>query len=72
MLSSPRAAQALCLLPTYPIAPQATTVLYDGALNTGTPDTQGFLYLTNPFSGAQATQTFTSPVTTLDTTSQKD
>ncbi len=55
----------------YPIDLQATTVLYDGALNTGTPDTQGFLYLTNPFFGAQATQTFTSPVTTLDTSPQR-
>ena len=42
-------------------------VLYEGSLNTGTPDTQGFLYLTNPLLGAQATQAFTTPVTTLDT-----
>ena len=55
----------------HPIGLQATTVLYDGALNTGTPDTQGFLYLTNPFSGVQATQTFTNPVTILDTTPQR-
>jgi hypothetical protein len=55
----------------HPIGLQATTVLYDGALNTGTPDTQGFLYLTNPFSGVQATQAFTNPVTTLDTTPQR-
>ena len=55
----------------HPIGLQATTVLYDGALNTGTPDTQGFLYLTNPLSGVQATQTFTSPVTILDTTPQR-
>jgi hypothetical protein len=55
----------------HPIGLQATMVLYDGALNTGTPDTQGFVYLTNPFSGAQATQTFTNPVTILDTTPQR-
>ena len=53
-------------LPT--IASEAITVLYEGSLNTGTPDTQGFLYLTNPLLGAQATQAFTTPVTTLDTT----
>jgi uncharacterized repeat protein (TIGR01451 family) len=42
------------------------TVLYDGALDTGTPDTQGFIYL--PSLGAQATQTFSGGVTILDTT----
>ena len=46
----------------------ATIVLYDGSLNTGTPNTQGFVYLTNPFPGALATQTFSDGVTTLDTT----
>ena len=51
-----------------PIA--VTIVLYDGSLNTGTPDTQGFLYLTNLPGSVQATQAFTTPVTTLDTTSQ--
>ncbi len=50
------------------IASAAVTVLYDGSRNTGTPDTQAFLYLTNPAAGAQATQAFTNPVTTLDTT----
>jgi hypothetical protein len=42
------------------------TVLYDGALNPGTPDTQGFAYL--PSLGALATQTFSGSVTVLDTT----
>jgi hypothetical protein len=51
-----------------PNRPQANVVLYDGALNTGTPETQGFVYLTYPLSGTQAIQTFTNPVTTLDTT----
>ena len=46
------------------------TLLYDGALNTGLPNAQGFVYLTNPLSGAQATQVFTTPVTVLDTTPQ--
>lgn len=55
-------------LPT--IAAGAVTVLYEGSLNTGTPDTQGFLYLTNPLLGVHATQSFTTPVTTLDTTLQ--
>jgi len=45
-------------------------VLYDGSLNTGTPDTQGFFYLSYPLTGTHATQAFTSPVTLLDTTPQ--
>lgn len=49
---------------------QSIFVLYDGMLNTGTPATQGFVYLTNPLVGAHATQTFTQPVTILDTTPQ--
>jgi hypothetical protein len=53
-----------------PIALAATIVLYDGELNTGTPDTQGFVYLTYPLTNAQATQAFTTPVTLLDTTPQ--
>jgi hypothetical protein len=63
----------LLAITTTIVAASAATayVLYDGALNTGTPDTQGFLYLTSPFSGAQATQTFTYPVTILDTTPQR-
>jgi hypothetical protein len=44
--------------------------LYDGALNTGTPDSQGFFYLTYPLTGTQSTQVFTSPATALDTTRQ--
>ena len=50
--------------------PLAVSVLYDGALNTGTPDTQGFIYLTQPPSGARATQAFASPAAILDTTPQ--
>ncbi len=53
-----------------PIAPASPKVLYDGALNTGIPNTQGLLYLTYPLTDAQATQIFTSPVTLLDTTPQ--
>lgn len=49
---------------------QSAYVLYDSTLNTGTPETQGFVYLTYPFSGVQATQTFTQSVTILDTTPQ--
>lgn len=48
---------------------QSTVTLYDGALNTGTPDTQGFTYvplnITSP--PILAMQTFASGVTTLDT-----
>lgn len=51
-----------------PRAAQSTFVLYDGALNTGTPDTQGFIYLTFPLTNALATQSFTNGVTLLDTT----
>ena len=53
-----------------PIAPASLKVLYNGSLNTGTPDTQGFLYLTYPLTKVQATQAFTSPATILDSTSQ--
>ncbi len=52
------------------IALASPNVLYDGTLNTGTPNKQGFLYLTYPLTDAQATQIFTSPVTLLDTTPQ--
>ncbi|HSD83729.1 MAG TPA: hypothetical protein VLG46_07715 [Anaerolineae bacterium] len=45
-------------------------MLYDGSLDTGTPDTQGFVYLTHPLTNVQATQMFTTPVTVLDTTPQ--
>jgi hypothetical protein len=61
----PSAASAPSSLPL-----ATTTVLYDGALNSGTPDTQGFFYLTNPPGGVQATQVFTNPITLLDTTPQ--
>jgi hypothetical protein len=76
----PWAAIALVLssiaLPLSAVSPRnsrpsvAAIVLYDGALNTGTPETQGFLYLTNPPGSVQATQMFTTPVTTLDTMPQ--
>ena len=46
----------------------APVVLYDGSRNTGTPNTQGFYYLTNPLAGALATQTFSNSITTLGTT----
>lgn len=46
-------------------------VLYDGALGTGTPDTQSFFYLTRPLTNAQATQTFSHPLTILDTTPRR-
>lgn len=52
----------------------AATVLYDGALNTGLPDTQGFLtYLFFPLvPPASAVQSFAGGVTTLDTTPDQD
>ena len=45
-------------------------VLYDGSLGPGTqtPANQGWLYLTDPLTGASATQSATGGVTTLDTT----
>jgi hypothetical protein len=47
----------------------AVVVLYDGALGTGTPDTQGFLYLTRPTPPQlAAVQTYAGGVTTLTTT----
>jgi hypothetical protein len=54
-----------------PVRPVSTATLYDGALGTGTPDTQGFFYLTQPLTNAQATQTFSQPLTMLDTTPQR-
>jgi hypothetical protein len=47
-----------------------TTVLYDGPLNTGTPETQGFVFVPLPLSGNLATQIFTQSVTVLDSTAQ--
>jgi len=46
----------------------ALTPLYDGALDTGTPDTQGFVYQILPAPPFTATQTFADGVTTLTTT----
>ncbi len=49
----------------------STVVLYDGALNTGTPDTQGFFYLTSSPGAVLATQSFSHGVTLLDTMPQR-
>jgi hypothetical protein len=57
----------LLLAPGAP-ASAATITLYDGALG-GTPDTQGFLYLTKP-SSPQARQSFSNGATILTTTLQ--
>jgi len=46
----------------------AEIVLYDGTTPTTLPGTQGWVYVSNPFSGASATQTANSGYTTLDTT----
>src|SRR5437879_1190455 len=51
--------------PQTAISPTQVLVLYDGQIG-GTPDTQGFVYVTSP--AATATQIFTSGVTILDTT----
>ncbi|HET9223061.1 MAG TPA: hypothetical protein VFO07_11180 [Roseiflexaceae bacterium] len=59
----------LRLLPDTPPAVAATVTLYDGALG-GTPDTQGFSYLTEPIVSAQASQSFANGTTTLTTTLQ--
>jgi hypothetical protein len=59
----------LFLIPGASPATAATVTLYDGALNTGTPDTQGFFYLTKPTS-SQARQSFANGATTLTTTLQ--
>lgn len=53
----------------------ATVILYDAALNTGTPDTQEMVYLTQPsppFPPSQASQTFSNTVTILDTTATNE
>lgn len=48
-----------------------TVVLYDGSLQPGTPDTQGFSYLARPKTGPLlARQSFADGVTTLTTTLQ--
>jgi hypothetical protein len=51
-------------------ATESTTVLYDAA-QSNTPDQQKFLYLTDPFFSASATQTFVNGATTLDSTPVK-
>jgi hypothetical protein len=50
-------------------APQATTLLYDSSLG-NTPDQQNFSYLALPPFIAQATQTYSAPVTVLNTANQ--
>jgi hypothetical protein len=59
----------MLLLPDTPPVAAATITLYAGALG-GTPDTQGFSYLTDPLFSAQATQSFANGATTLTTTLQ--
>ncbi len=52
-----------------------THILYDSSLNTGTPDTQDMIYLTQPsppFPPSQASQTFNGTVTILDTTATNE
>ena len=56
---------ALILLIGQP-ARAVVTSLYDGSLNT-LPGAQGWVYLTNPFIGAAATQSVSGGVTTLNT-----
>ena len=60
------------LLQTVSSAPQATTLLYDSTLGT-TPDQQNFSYLAIdpqlPFT-VQATQSYSAPVTVLDTSTE--
>jgi hypothetical protein len=59
----------LLLLPGTPPAAAATVTLYDGALNTGTPDTQGyFSYVIDPFPPHVASQSFANGATSLTTT----
>jgi hypothetical protein len=62
----------LLLVPNTRPAKAATVTLYDGALNTGTPDTQDhFSYLTDPFPPqTAASQSFANGATTLTTTLQ--
>ena len=61
-------------LQTVSSAPQTTTLLYDSSLGT-TPNQQNFSYLAfnpQPPFFAEATQTYSTPVTILNTTSQID
>jgi hypothetical protein len=62
---------ALLTPPSAP-ATAATTTLYDGALG-GTPDTQGFLYLTDPSPPqSSASQSFANGATTLTSLTDSD
>ena len=47
------------------------THLYEGWRDTGTPNTQGFSYITLPFVEPDAIQSFADGVTTLDTTADQ-
>ena len=49
------------------VQPAASVQLYDAALNS-TPDQQGLLFVTYPFSGAAASQTLVAGATLLDST----
>ena len=67
-------AALIVALLTWPSAPAtaATTTLYDGALG-GTPDTQGFLYLTDPLPPqSSASQSFANGATTLTSLTNSD
>jgi hypothetical protein len=60
------------LIPTASVTATPTpqndlVILYDGVLDTGTPDTQGFKMLVMPMVGSSATQSYKAGVTTLDT-----
>ncbi|MEI7554785.1 hypothetical protein [Candidatus Chlorohelix sp.] len=50
-----------------PISKNDLVVLYDGALDTGIPDTQGFKMLNIPMVGSSSKQSYNAGVTTLDT-----
>jgi hypothetical protein len=51
---------------------QRVAMLYDGSRNTGTPDTQGFLYLARPQTPPlMAAQSFDDGVATLNTSAQR-
>lgn len=52
-------------------APAATITLYDGALGT-MPDSQGWIYGSDPFELPPTSESFASGVTTLDTSSDMD
>lgn len=54
---------------TVPPAPRlgTVTVLYDGSLDTGAPNTQGFSFITVPPQSATITEVFTNGITYLET-----